>query len=244
MFWGDINDIKRFTENTSHNKTKEAKKTVSVILAGVQLFENYIKGIKQLNAYDAASTIFSHANWIKNSSHGEFKDSNGHKITIKVGKIYYIDFGITFFGELSYYHYGLCIGKKENKILVIPITSGSNYFSTCYHPRNNPTASKKYRQGLASEGFQKDCVLKIDDTKFISAGRIIKECTNIHNDTLDEIQRQVFHITFPDLSRQYVDQKKKIEKLEEKNNYLKSEIECLKNKNNQMHQILKNNKLL
>ena len=98
MFWGDIHNIKRFTENTTENKTKDSKKTASIILAGVQLFENYIKGIKSMNAYDASSTIFSHANWIKNSTHEVFKDDSGNKVAIEVGKIYYIDFGNTFFG--------------------------------------------------------------------------------------------------------------------------------------------------
>ena len=59
MFWGDIKDIKRFSENTEENKKKSARKTSAIILAGVQLMENFIKGIKHMNAYDASSTILS-----------------------------------------------------------------------------------------------------------------------------------------------------------------------------------------
>ena len=49
MFWSDINDITRFTENTIDNKRKEARKTSSIILASVQLMENFIKGIKPVS---------------------------------------------------------------------------------------------------------------------------------------------------------------------------------------------------
>ena len=244
MSYEDVHNIRRFTENTVENKEKEAKKTASIILAGIQLFDNYIKGIKKMSAYDAASTICSHANWIKNNTLEIYKDASGNKIVPEVGKIYYIDFGNTFYGELSYFHYGLCIGKKENKILVVPITSGSQYFSTCYHPINNPYANRKHRQALTTEGFQKDCVLKIDDTKFISAGRIIKENVQIQNVVLKEIQEQVFHVEFPTLEQKYNSQNKKIIHLEEKVEYQKNEINKLKTENNHMKQILINNKLI
>lgn len=65
MFWGDINDISRFTENTQANKVKKARRTSAILLAAIQLMENFIKGIKHMNAYDAASTIISDANWIQ-----------------------------------------------------------------------------------------------------------------------------------------------------------------------------------
>lgn len=52
MFWGDINDISRFTENTHANKAKKARQTSAILLAAIQLMENFIKGIRRsLNYY-------------------------------------------------------------------------------------------------------------------------------------------------------------------------------------------------
>lgn len=65
MSWKDVNSITNFTENTPSNKSKKAKKSPSILLASIQLMKNFIKGIKNMNAYDAASTIISDANWIK-----------------------------------------------------------------------------------------------------------------------------------------------------------------------------------
>lgn len=240
MFWGDIKDIKRFSENTEENKKKSARQTSAIILAGVQLMENFIKGIKYMNAYDASSTILSDANWIQKSKFGTFKDKNGKDIAIELGKVYYIDYGKTFYGELAYFHYGLCIGKRDGKILVVPMTSSKEHFSESYHPTQNPKGNRKNRQALLSEGFSKDCVLKINDTKYISAGRIDKETIKISDELLQEIQEQVFQVQFPNLYTQNFGRQKTIEKNEKLIQKQKEEISKLKQENNRLNQILKN----
>lgn len=243
MFWSDVHNIKRFSENTSDNKNREARKTSSIILAAIQLMENYIKGIKNLSAYDAASLILSDSNWMRHNRRSDFLDDKGKKIVINPGTIYYIDFGNTFSDELAYFHHGLCIGKKDGKILIIPMTSGNKYFSNSYHPVNNPAASKKYRQALVSEGFGKDCVLKLNDAKFISPGRIDKETGLIHEDILRQIQEQLCSIQFPKVyqelcnlrknkeksQKQGMDQKKVISQLKQENNELKIKIKKYNN---------------
>ena len=125
-------------------------------------------------------------------------------------------------------------------MLVVPITSGKTYFNNCYHPVNNPYANKKYRQGLLSEGFPKDCVLKIDDSKFLSSGRVIRETVDIPDCLLKEIQFQVFQVALPTYFQKFNSQEKKVVALEDKIEYLKSEISSLKSENNRMKQILNN----
>lgn len=120
MFWRDIHNITRFSENTIDNKQKQARKTASIILAAIQLMENYIKGIKNLSAFDASSIILSDANWIRNNRRKDYLDDKGNKVNIKIGTIYYLDFGNTFSDELAYFHHGLCVGKKEGKYLLYP----------------------------------------------------------------------------------------------------------------------------
>ncbi|WP_458397383.1 hypothetical protein, partial [Anaerotignum sp.] len=203
MKWTDINSVSTYTSNTEENKGERTKKTASIIWGAIQLTENFLKAIKQLNAYDASSIIKSEATWIQKQSFDEFLDNNKKKVTIEIGRVYYLDFGKTYKGELSYHHYGLCVGKRDGKILIVPITSGEKYRTSCYHPIQNPKASKKSRQGLTSEGFSKDCVLLLNDTKYISAGRIEKIDNMINQEALDDIQKTLFSVIFPQFKIKY-----------------------------------------
>lgn len=155
-------------------------------------------------------------------------------------RVYYLDFGKTYKGELSYFHYGLCVGKKEGKLLVIPITSADNYRDKCFHPVRNPKASKKMRQALKDEGFSKDCVLIMNDAKFVSAGRIEAIDNKINEAALLDIQSVLFAIMFPDINREHcklisqskakdkkiVNQKEFIEKIKKENAELRCQINC------------------
>lgn len=232
MIWSEMHNIKYYSENTERNKNKKTRKIASIILAAIQLMENYIKGIKNLSAFDASSIILSDANWMRNNRRTDFLDENGNKITIKIGTIYYLDFGNTFSNELAYFHHGLCVGKKEGKLLIVPMTSGAKYFSNCYHPVNNPTANKKYRQALKTEGFEKDCVLKLNDAKFISPGRFDKETVTIDTDVLKQIQKQLFSIQFPELYQKFYNNEKKLVKYEKQISDQKELIGKLKQENN------------
>lgn len=239
MTWGDMHNIKCFTENTKENKSKEARKSPSIILAAIQLMENYIKGIRKLSAFDASSIILSDSNWIRNNNRSDFLDDDGNSIDVKIGTVYYIDYGNTFYDELGYYHHGLCVGKKAGKMLVIPMTSGKRYFSSSYHPINNPHANKKYRQALFPEGFEKDCILKMNDAKFISPGRIDKETISIDNILLKQIQKQLFIVQFPDLYQTFCNSIHKIEKQEKKIEDQKLIISQLKQNNNELRMKLR-----
>lgn len=242
MKWTDINAVSIYTANTNDNKNKRTKRTPAIIWGAIQLTENFLKALRQLNVYDAASIIKSEATWLQKHSFDEFFDKNHKKVNIEVGRVYYIDYGKTYKGELSYFHYGLCVGKKEGKLLVIPITSADSYRETCYHPTKNPKASKKLRQALTAEGFSKDCVLKMNDAKFISAGRIEEMDNKINDDALLDIQTTLFSVSFPDIKRQYdklineagtkdkriEDQQKFIKKLEAENEELRGRLCNLK----------------
>ncbi len=244
MNWNDINKIKSFTTNTQVNKSYKSKETPKIIWGTIQLTENFVQGLRQLNSYDSASIIKSEANWLQKHSFNEYRDKKNKKVNIEIGTVCYLDFGKTYKGELSYFHYGLCVGKKENKLLIIPITSANSYRTTCYHPINNPNASKKLRQALVSEGFSKDCVLMINDAKFISAGRIESLDVKINGDALKNIQEILFSISLPDFYKEYInmgkialkkdtkisEQQKYINKLKEEINQLNSQLNDLKNK--------------
>lgn len=237
MHWRDINNVGRYTANTTDNKTKRAKHTSKILLGAIQYAENYLKSLKQLNAYDTSSIIKSDSSWLQKHSFDEFK-VNGVKETVEPGQICCIDYGKTYKGELAYFHYGLCVSRKEGKLFIIPITSATDWINNCYHPVNNPSATKKYRQGLKSEGFSKDCVLIMNDAKFISAGRIDSKDVEINPDTLVEIQRQLFGVCFPTINSSFENNADKVDKLNKKIKDKNDIIIGLKNSNNTLNQRL------
>jgi hypothetical protein len=240
MSWSEVNAVDWFTANKEVNKGKKTVSSAKIILGTIQLTENFIKGIKQLNAYNSSSIIKSEATWLQKHSFTEYRDENNKTVEINIGDVCYIDYGKTYQGELSYYHYGLCVGVKDGKILIIPITSGTDWRTGCFHPKLNPDKSKKFRQALKVEGFSKDCVLKINDAKFLSAGRIdrIDNEAEVNKDILKEIQFQLFSVCFPDFRNKYNEMISNLEKSNKTIDDQKEIIRKLKQEKNKLYSIL------
>lgn len=239
--WKDANKAKEYAKNTEKNRNKKAYNTPKILLAAMQYTHNYIQGIKRQNAFDASNILMCDINWIRHGTRVEFIDDEGNKPEVKIGTIYYIDYGNNFYGELSYFHHGLCIGKSNGKILVVPMRSGADIIDISYHPNKNPDGQKYYRKALQSEGFMKDCVLLINNTRYISPGRIDKEIGAVSEDVLEEIKLQVFQVQFPDLFQKYTDTQQSIINYEEELNIKKQKIFELHKKHNWLYQ--KYNKL-
>ena len=237
MIWGDINGVNRYTANKTDNKAKRTKHASKILLGAIQYAENYLRSLKQLNAYDASSIIKSDSSWLQKHSFNEFKVGD-RNVAIKPGQICYLDYGKAYKGELAYFHYGLCVSRKDGKLFVIPITSATSWINDCYHPVKNPSATKKYRQGLKSEGFSKDCVLMLNDAKFISAGRIDSLDVEINPDTLVEIQQQLFTVCFPNINSKFITITDKIDRLDKKIKDKDEIITGLKNSNTTLNQKL------
>lgn len=237
MIWHDLKEIKGYTQNIYKNKKKEAKKSPNIILAIMQYTYNYTQGLKRQNAYNAASILYSDMNWIKKCHLSAAIDEDGNEINPKIGHLYYIDYGNTFKNEIGYQHHGVCIGKSKNKVLVVPTRSGTDVFERSYHPIDNPEGEKAFRRGLHSEGFLKDCVLLIDDVKYISSARIDKESGIINKKVVKDIQLQVFKKEFPGICGEMIKQEKKLQKKIEDQ---KNEIIKLKRENNHLNQLLNN----
>jgi hypothetical protein len=231
MKWDDINNIDKYCKNNEINKEAESKWKSKILLALMQINENFNGAIKQLNAYDSSSIIKSEGIWLKRSCFSKYIPKEKAIDKILVGQVCIIDYGKTYKNELSYVHYGLCIGKKEEKYFIVPMTTGKKWRNNCYHPKNNTKPSKKYRQALKDEGFSKDCVLMIHDTKFVSGGRIIGIDNLITDENiLNEIQMQAFSVCFPNYFQSFNSMKIKLENKENQvenqrkiiNNLLKS----------------------
>ena len=58
--------------------------------------------------------------------------------------------------------------------------------------------TKEHRQSCINEGFEKDGVLLINDSKFMSGGRILELHEIISTEILEEIQNaKLLYIMFP-----------------------------------------------
>lgn len=218
MKFDDVDKVSIYTGNELRNKTRKSTETHKVLSAFMQTKENLNTIIRQLNIYDASNIMIGEKNWMVRNHFSKYMPAKGKADKVKVGQVCVVDYGKTYKGEIGYIHPGLCIGKKENKYLVIPMTTGKNWRSTCYHPANNPNQTKQYRQSCVSEGFSKDGVLLIDDMKFISGGRILDLLEVINETALKEIQKQAFSISFPNWAKGYT-------ALEQENAKLKNQLE-------------------
>lgn len=101
--------------------------------------------------------------------------------------------------------------------------------------------TKEHRQCCISEGFEKDGVLLINDSKFISGGRILELHEVIPSEILEGIQLQLLYIMFPDIYKIFNKDKYKITHLENANANMKRQVENLKFKNeklsNRIHEL-------
>lgn len=241
----DMDKAGCYTKNTHINKTINSSDRTAILKGILQLLANINKIMRQLNAYDSSSIIIGEANWIKRNHFSKYMPSAEDVIKkIKFGHVCTIDYGKTYKGEIGYIHPGLCVGKRDNKYLVVPMTTGSSWRHECYHPVNNPDTTKENRQSCISEGFSKDGVLLIQDTKFISGGRILDVNEMIHPDALEQIQEQIYYVMFPnqykhtqsikEQNKKYnniiENQKNQISNLKKKVDNLSNKIEILENK--------------
>ncbi len=140
----------------------------------LQLIDNMNRIIRQLNAYDSSSILIAESNWMKRNHFKKYTPSENAPKKVLFGQVCTIDYGKTYKGEIGYIHPGLCVGKKNEKYLIIPMTTGKTWRNTCYHPVYNPNMTKENRQCCINEGFEKDGVLLMNDSKLISGGRILE----------------------------------------------------------------------
>ena len=223
-----------YTHNTQTNKGMTAISRSKIIDGLIQLEENIHRILRQLNAYDASSILIAETNWMKRNHFSKYMPKKGTKKKVAFGQVCTIDYGKSYKGEIGYVHPGLCIGKKDDKYLIVPMTTGKNWRDTCYHPTFNPNMTKEHRQCCTSEGFEKDGVLLINDSKFISGGRILELHEIISSEILEEIQLQLLYIMFPDIYRIFNKDKNKITRLENAASDRERQIANLKLKNEKL----------
>lgn len=220
-----IDKVGYYTKNNLSNKTMPAIERPKILNGILQFIDNTNRIMRQLNAYDSSSILIAESNWMKRNHFKKYMPSKDAPEKVLFGQVCTIDYGKTYKGEIGYIHPGLCVGKKDEKYLIIPMTTGKTWRDTCYHPIHNPNMTKENRQCCISEGFVKDGVLLMNDSKFISGGRILELHEIIQPDILKEIQEQLFYIMFSDIYKDCVNINKENLKLQELNTRQKNKID-------------------
>ncbi len=188
-------------------------------------YDNYILSIAELmkqNIYFSDKEFnfvtISNTNWITRKNRTSFN----HENDLAPRRIIFMDFGHRYSPELAYTHPALIIGKKNNFLLVLPISSSPSKVSVAYHPTINPNGNKKYYLLKSGEGgLTLDSVVILTEILTISYGRIISlySLNGINQSDYINIRKMSFANTFPNESR-------KMYNLEKENNKQK---EVLKN---------------
>lgn len=229
-----IDRVGYYTKNNLSNKTMPAIERPKILNGILQFIDNTNRMMRQLNAYDSSSILIAESNWMKRNHFKKYTPNENAPKKVLFGQVCTIDYGKTYKGEIGYIHPGLCVGKKDEKYLIIPMTTGKTWRDTCYHPIHNPNMTKENRQCCITEGFDKDSVLLMNDAKFISGGRILELHEIIQPEILKEIQDQLFYIMFPHI---YSDYSKIQDKIIRKQNIIdnnKRQVSNLKEKNEKL----------
>ena len=139
-----IDKVGYYTKNNLSNKTMPAIERPKILNGILQFIDNTNKIMRQLNAYDSSSILIAESNWMKRNHFKKYTPSENAPKKVLFGQVCTIDYGKTYKGEIGYIHPGLCIGKKDKKYLIIPMTTGKTWRDTCYHPIHNPNRYKTH----------------------------------------------------------------------------------------------------
>lgn len=232
--FGYIDKVGYYTKNNPSNKTMAAIERPKILNGILQFIDNTNRIMRQLNAYDSSSILIAESNWMKRNHFKKYTPSKNAPKKVLLGQVCTIDYGKTYKGEIGYIHPGLCVGKKNEKYLIIPMTTGKAWRDKCFHPIHNPNMTKENRQCCINEGFEKDGILLMSDARFISGGRILELHETIQPNILKEIQEQLFSILFPHIYRDFSEMQDKIIHMQNTIDNTKRQVNNLKDKNDKL----------
>lgn len=113
-------------------------------------------------------------------------------VWIKVGDICFIDYGKSYLNEAGFQHFGIIMKIKNNKALVIPMTSNEKTYKEALRANG-----KNHLMPIGKvEGMAKNSVLFLNDARFINTARIIDVKAHVHiqSELFINIQKR-FHKT-------------------------------------------------
>lgn len=174
------------------NNTDECKKTLSYDNITVSksifgLFSKLINKFERTKSYQTGLFIKSMNDWLdRYDQHHKPLDA---KIgDINVGDIFMVDWNLSYTPELSYEHPCVVIEKVGDFLFVLLVSGQKQYIEMGYHPTKNKLGDKNYRIVDTSDGFNKQCVIHINQAKVISQTRILYKMGNLTTNELGECE--------------------------------------------------------
>lgn len=111
-------------------------------------------------------------------------------VWIRVGDICYIDFGINYLNEAGFQHFGLITKIKNNKALVIPMTSNEKTYQDSIGEH-----AKEHLMPIGKiNGMNRNSVLFLNDARFINTARVIdvKAHINVESKLFKKIRKRLY----------------------------------------------------
>ncbi len=134
--------------------------------------KEYSQTYDSLNNFDALTRLISEKNYKERSQHVNCKTLG---VRIRVGDICFIDFGKAYLNEAGFQHFGLILTIKNQKALVIPMTSNTKV---------KVVDEKRHLLHIGKiKGMNKASTLFMNDARFINTARIIDVKAHIHKDS-------------------------------------------------------------
>lgn len=215
------------------NNISECKNTLSydnVIVSKsiFGLFSKLINKFEKSKSYQTGLFVKSMDNWI--DRHDKENQPLDNKITsLNIGDILMVDWNISYSPELSYEHPCVVIGLLDNFLFVLPVSGQKQYLEIGYHPIDKIEGDRNYRVVDVSDGFNKRCVIHLNQAKVISRTRILYKMGALKTDKnnncslLEEIKTEMLNKYFPNEYNRLLEENSDYRK---RNKYLSIQRKC------------------
>lgn len=198
-----ISELKRELKNNAdvHKKTFSYD-SIIVSKSIFGLFSKLINKFEKTKSYQTGLFIKSMNDWLDRYDQCH-KPLDGKITEIIPGDIFMVDWNLSYSPELSYEHPCVVVEKINDFLFVLPVSSQKQYLDIGYHPIDNKDGDKNYRIVEPSDGFNKRCVIHINQAKVISQTRILYKMGNLATndlgecDLFNEIKNTMLNTYFP-----------------------------------------------
>lgn len=140
-----------------------------------EIVEYYLQSQKDkfsnLSSFHLAKLLISEMNYDMRS---QFKSSELVGFKVNVGDICYIDFGKAYISEAGFQHFGIIVGYKNSKALIVPMSSNVSMYNQSYCSETFPNGKRHLYRLPMLDGLRKKSVLFLNDIKYINTARIIE----------------------------------------------------------------------
>lgn len=192
------------------------------------LFTKFINKFEKAKSYQTGLFIKSMDNWM--DRHNIDHQPLDKKITtISIGDIFMVDWNLSYSPELSYEHPCVVIEKIEDFLFVLPVSGQKQYIEIGYHPIDQVDGNKNYRIVDVTDGFNKRCVIHINQAKVISKTRILYRMGTLQINEkgecplLDEIKTEMLNKYFPNEYNKLLEENNEYRR---RNEYLSIQRKC------------------